>query len=183
MGTPKSVLEFRNYVAICVTESLQSVKPHNLASTVLRHEGSDFIREHVFEKILQAETDLAVNDEADITPKNYDFAFAGREDCEGRPCWRLNIKPKRKDKYLLDGDIWVDTADYAISRVHGFPSKHVSIWISRVELDRRLCRIDGVWLTDRIESSSNIHLAGDVRLQIDYSYDAVKLQNGWHRKI
>jgi hypothetical protein len=152
--------------------------PHTLQSTVLRHEGSDFIREHVFEKILQAETDLAENDEADIIPKNYDFAFAGREDCQGRPCWRLNIKPKRKDKYLLDGDIWVDMADYAISRVHGFPSKHVSIWVSRVEVDRRLCRIDGVWLTDRIESSSNIHLAGDVRLQIDYTYENVKVENG-----
>jgi hypothetical protein len=151
--------------------------PHALQSTILRQEGSDFIREHVFEKILQAETELAENDQADIIPKNYDFVFAGREDCQGRPCWRLNIKPKRKDRYLLDGDIWVDTADYAISRVHGVPSKHVSIWVSRAEIDRRLCRIDGAWLTDRIESSSNIRLAGDVRLEIDYTYDNVRVEN------
>jgi len=33
--------------------------PYSLQSTVLRQEGSTFIREHVFEKILAAETELA----------------------------------------------------------------------------------------------------------------------------
>jgi len=149
--------------------------PHSLQSTILKHEGSDFIRDHVFEKILEAETDLAENDQADIIPKNYDFTIVDKEDCLGRPCWRLNIKPKRKDKFLIDGDIWVDAADYAVSRVHGSPSKRVSIWVSKVEIDRRLCRIDGVWLTDRIESSSNIRLAGNVGLEIEYIYENVKV--------
>jgi len=149
--------------------------PHSLQSTILKHEGSDFIRDHVFEKILEAETDLAENDQADIIPKNYDFTIVDKEDCLGRPCWRLNIKPKRKDKFLIDGDIWVDAADYAVSRVHGSPSKHVSIWVSKVEIDRRLCRIDGVWLADRIESSSNIRLAGNVGLEIEYIYENVKV--------
>jgi hypothetical protein len=151
--------------------------PHSLQSTIIKHEGSDFIREHVFEKILEAETDLAVNDEADLIPKNYDFTIMDKEDCQGRPCWRLSIKPKRKDKYLIDGDIWVDAADYAVSRVHGSPSKHLSIWVSKVEIDRHLCRIEGVWLTDKIESSSNIRFAGDVGLQIEYTYDNVKVLN------
>jgi len=149
--------------------------PHSLVSTVIKQEGSDFIREHVFEKILEAEMDLAENDQADIIPKNYDFTIMGKEDCQGRPCWRLDIKPKRKDKYLIDGDIWVDAADYAVSRVHGSPSKRLSIWVSKVEIDRRLCRIDGVWLADKIESSSNIRLAGNVGLQIEYIYDSVKV--------
>jgi len=149
--------------------------PHSLQSTVIQHEGSDFIREHVFEKILEAETDLAENDQADLIPKNYDFTIMDKEDCQGRPCWRLAIKPKRKDKYLIDGDIWVDAADYAVSRIHGSPSKRVSVWVSRVEIDRRLCRIEGVWLTDKIESSSSIRLAGDVGLQIEYTYDSVRV--------
>jgi hypothetical protein len=149
--------------------------PYSLRSTVVKQDGSDFIREHVFEKIIEAESDLAVNDEADLIPKNYDFTFTGKEDCQGRACWRVAIKPKRKDKYLIDGDIWVDTADYAVSRVHGFPSKHVSVWVSRVEIDKRLSRIDGVWLTNKIESSSNIRLLGDVLLTIEYVYDSVKV--------
>jgi hypothetical protein len=147
--------------------------PYSLQSTVLRQDGSDFIREHVFEKIIEAESNMLNSDQADIVPKNYDFSFVGKEDCEGRPCWRLAIKPKRKDKFLIDGNIWIDSADYAITRVHGIPSKHVSIWISRVEIDRQLSRFEGVWLPVRIESSSSIHLFGDVLLRIEYAYDSV----------
>ena len=149
--------------------------PYSLQSTVVRQDGSDFIRERVFDKIIEAESDMAVSDEADIIPKNYDFSFVGKEDCQGRPCWRLAIKPKRKDKFLIDGDIWLDSADYAVTHVHGVPSKHVSVWVSRVEIDRRLSRIEGVWLTNKIESSTSIHLVGDVVLQIEYVYDSVKV--------
>jgi hypothetical protein len=149
--------------------------PYSLHSTVVKQEGSDFIREHVFQKILEAETDLAAKDDADIVPKNYDFGFLGKEDCNGRPCWHLALKPKRKDKFLIDGDLWVDAADYAVSRVHGVPSKHVSMWVSRVVIDRELCRINGVWLDQKIESSSSIHLVGNVSIQIEYSYDKVKV--------
>jgi hypothetical protein len=149
--------------------------PYSLQSTVLRQDGSDFIRERVFDKIIEAESDMVVSDQGDIIPKNYDFSFVGKEDCQGRPCWRLAIKPKRKDKFLIDGDIWLDSADYAVTHVHGVPSKHVSVWVSRVEIDRRLSRIEGVWLTNKIESSSNIHLVGDVVLQIEYVYDSVKV--------
>ena len=118
---------------------------------------------------------MAVSDQADIIPKNYDFSFVAKEDCQGRPCWRLAIKPKRKDKFLIDGDIWLDSADYAVTHVHGIPSKHVSVWVSRVEIDRRLSRIEGVWLTNKIESASSIRLVGDVVLQIEYAYDSVKV--------
>lgn len=151
--------------------------PYFLQSTVLRQDGSDFIREHVFDKIIETETDMITSDQADIIPKNYEFSFGGKEDCQGRPCWRLGIKPKRKDKFLLDGDIWVDASDYAVTRVHGFPSKHVSVWISRVEVDKRMSRVEGVWLTNKIESSSTIHLVGDVVLQIECVYDDVKVAN------
>ncbi len=152
--------------------------PYSLQSTVLTQDGSDFIREHVFDKIIEAESNMLTSDQADIIPKNYDFSFVGKEDCGGRPCWRLAIKPKRKDKFLIDGDIWIDSADYAITHVHGIPSKHVSVWISRVEIDRQLSRIEGVWLTNKIESSSSIHLVGDVLLEIEYAYDSVTIVNG-----
>jgi hypothetical protein len=151
--------------------------PYSMQSTVVKQDGSDFIKEHVFDKIIEAESELSINDSADLIPKNYDFAFAGKEDCQGRPCWKLNLKPKRKDKYLIDGVIWVDAADYAVSRVHGTPSKHLSMWVSRVVIDKQLTRIDGAWLPNKIESSSSIRLVGDVQLQIEYVYDSVKVIN------
>ena len=147
--------------------------PHLLQSTVLRQEGSSFIREHAFEKILAAETELASKDEADIIPKNYDFVLLGKDVCAGERCWHLSLKPKRNDKYLLNGEIWVDAADYGICRIQGSPAKRVSLWVSKVDIDERLRRINGIWLADRIESSSNIRFAGNVRMRIEYTYDSV----------
>ena len=141
--------------------------PYSLRSTVIRQDGSDFIREHVFEKIIEAESDLAVNDESDMIPKNYDFTYGGKDDCQGRPCWRLGIKPKRKDKYLIDGDIWVDSADYAVSRVHGSPSKRVSIWVSRVEIDTRMSRIEGVGSPIRSNRRAASALSGTFHFRLN----------------
>ncbi len=97
----------------------------------------------------------------------------GKEDCGGKPCWHLSLQPKRKDKYLLDGDVWVDAADYGICRVHGSPSKRVSIWVSNVDIDKRMRRIEGIWLPEKIDSTSSIRFAGNVRMQIEYIYDVV----------
>ena len=151
--------------------------PYSMQSTVLRQEGSSFVREHVFDKILEAETEFAAKDDADIIPKNYDFALIGKEDCDGKGCWHLSLKPKRKDKFLLDGDVWLDTADYGICRVHGSPSKRVSIWVSNVDIDKRMRRIEGIWLPEKIDTTSSIRFAGTVRMQIEYIYDVVSVIN------
>src|SRR4051812_37692320 len=73
--------------------------PGPMQSTVVREEGSAFIREHVFEKILLSESELSSKDQADVIPENYQFNLIGSELCEGRRCWHLNLKPRRSDKY------------------------------------------------------------------------------------
>jgi hypothetical protein len=35
--------------------------------------------------------------------------------------------------------------------------------------------IEGIWLTERVESSMNIRLGGSVRMQIDYTYNNLKI--------
>jgi hypothetical protein len=148
--------------------------PGTMESTIVRQEGSAFIREHVFQKILSAESELSSNTHADLIPDNYQFTLVGADACEGRPCWHLTLKPRRPDKYLLDGDVWLDAQDYAVCRVHGVPSRHVSIWISRAEVDWRFKRMDtGVWLTENVESTSDVRLFGPVLMQIHYAYGSI----------
>ena len=148
--------------------------PGMMESTITRQEGSAFIREHVFQKILSAESELSSNTQADLIPDNYQFTLVGADACEGRPCWHLTLKPRRPDKYLLVGDVWLDAADYAICRVHGVPSRRVSLWISRAEVDWRFKRMDtGVWLTETVESSSDVRLVGPVLMKINYAYESI----------
>src|SRR5262249_15679497 len=104
-------------------------KPDQLQSTVTRQEGSKLIRSRVFDKILEAESETRgkkEKEQGDITPANYNFALAGTEECDGRPCFHMKISPKRRDKYSLDGEIWIDAEDYSIVRIHGVPAKRPS---------------------------------------------------------
>ena len=71
----------------------------------------------------------------DIVPANYSFNYLGREDCDGRACYRLSITPKRKEKYLIDGQIWIDAVDWGIVRVQGSPAKRPSFWVRQTQFD------------------------------------------------
>jgi len=152
-------------------------QPDQFQSTVTRHEGSKFIRSRVFDKILEAESETSAKKDkkqVDIIPANYNFALEGQQDCEGRRCFRLKITPKRRDKYSVDGEIWVDGEDYSIVRIRGVPAKKPSMWTLKTEIDRRYKKIDGIWLPDRMDSSSDIMIAGRSVLSIEYNYKSVQ---------
>ena len=152
-------------------------QPENIRSRVVKQEGSQLIHDRVFSKILEAEEETRTQSakrEVDITPLNYDFTFIGREQCDGRPCYHLGLTPKHKSKYSLEGEIWIDGEEFAIVRIHGNPSKRPSFWTTNTEIDRRYKRVDGIWLTDRIESTSNILVAGHSHLKIDYTYTEIR---------
>jgi hypothetical protein len=166
-------------------ESMLEVKtlfrqPGTFESQVLRSEGSELIRERVFNKILEAEKDAGTekgSQESDISPENYDFAFIRKQDCDGRPCYNLRIVPKKKDKYSLDGQIWVDAEEGAIVRMKGSPAKRPSLWTFGTQLERRYERLDGVWLCNAMESTSDIVLAGKSVLRVDYTYLDIQTEN------
>src|SRR5215470_2042290 len=89
-------------------------RPDVLESTVTSHQGSTLIRSRVFDKILEAENETRARkdkQQVDIIPANYNFSLEGAEDCNGRSCYRLAISPRRRDKYSLDGEIWIDAED------------------------------------------------------------------------
>jgi hypothetical protein len=152
-------------------------RPDTFQSQVIRAEGSSLIRERVFDKILDAEkeTQSTTNKQQfDIVPANYTFTYRGREDCSGRECYRLGIVPKRKEQYLMEGQIWIDAEDWAIVRIQGSPAKRPSFWVRQVQIDRRYKRIDGVWLNDSLESLSDVLVAGRSSLKIEYAYESIQ---------
>jgi hypothetical protein len=152
-------------------------RPDTHESQVLRAEGSGMIRERVFDKILEAENETkstVTKRQIDIGPANYSFKYLGREDCDGRGCYRLGITAKRKEKYLIEGQIWVDAEDWGIVRIQGSPTKRPSFWTRKTVIDRRYKRMDGMWLNDRLESISDVLVAGRSSLTIQYSYESIE---------
>ena len=152
-------------------------RPDTLESEVLRAEGSKIIRERVFNKILEAENDTKsklTKQQIDVGPGNYRFSYRGREDCDGRECYRLGLTPKRKEKYLIEGQIWIDAEDGGIVRIQGSPAKRPSFWTRHTEIDRRYKRVSGMWLNDRLESISDVFIAGRSSLTIEYTYESIQ---------
>ena len=154
-------------------------RPDQLQSTVTSHEGSNLIRSRVFDKILEAENETHARkdkQQVDVIPANYNFELVGTDGCNGRSCYHMLISPRRRDKYSLDGEVWIDAEDYSIVRIHGAPARRPSIWTLKTEIDRRYKKVDGVWLPERMDSSSNIMIAGHSVLSIEYTYNSVKTE-------
>src|SRR5215475_54490 len=149
-------------------------KPDTFDSEVLRSEGSKVIREKVFDKILEAEDDARTESaRTAINADNYNFKILGQENCDGRACYHLRITSKHKERFRIDGEIWVDAEDGAIGRIHGAPAKRPSFWTLHTEIDRRYRRINGFWLCETMESDSDIFVGGHSTLKVDHSYVSV----------
>jgi len=80
--------------------------------------------ERMVRELLDRETDSAKKVRGDeVTRTNYDFVFLRRENFGAVPEYVLGIFPKRRDKYLLRGQIWVDASTFRNRRIQGVPAK------------------------------------------------------------
>src|SRR5467141_1179762 len=134
-------------------------------------EGSGIVRHLVFDRLMQSETETSSGREhhdSAITTANYTFTLAGEEDLGPYHCFVLEAAPKREEKYLFEGKIWIDAEDFAIVRIAGHPAKKPSFWINRADFVRQYQRIDGFWLPYRDETSVEVKLYGRRVFTVDH---------------
>jgi hypothetical protein len=140
-------------------------------SKTVSFEGSELIRKHVFDKILEAEQEAGQQrKEVDIVPDNYYFSFEGLKNWGGRENYVFAITPIRKSKYAIDGRIWLDCNDLEITRIVGSPAKRPSFWTTTVKIEKDYCKQGDAWVPARLISESEILLAGKSKLDIEYDY-------------
>src|SRR5258708_6169778 len=125
--------------------------------------GSSIVRHLVFDRLIQSESETSSGREhhnSAITTGNYTFTLAGEEEVGPYHCFVLEAIPKRKDKYLFEGKIWIDAEDFAVVKIAGHPAKKPSFWINRADFVRRYQRIDGFWLPCRDETYVDVKIYG-----------------------
>jgi hypothetical protein len=76
--------------------------------------------------------------------------------------------PKRKDKYLFEGKIWIDAEDFAVVKIAGHPARRPSFWINRADFVRQYQRIDGFWFPLRDETSVDVKMYGRRVFTVDH---------------
>jgi hypothetical protein len=103
-----------------------------------------------------------------ITSDNYSFRMIETSPIEGRMAYTIEAIPKRKDKSLFRGRIWVDTEDYALARVEGEPAKNPSFWTKSVRFVQQYFKSGPFWFPQSTTSVSNARIFGATDVSIRY---------------
>jgi hypothetical protein len=96
----------------------------------------------------------------DISRSNYDFVFLREQNSEAAPEYVLHIIPKRKEKGLLLGDIWIDAKTFHIRQIVGVPVKNASFWINDLHITVQFAAVNGMWTPVLVDAIATIRFLG-----------------------
>src|SRR5262245_24369269 len=150
---------------------MEYVGPSTKNFRILSWSGSGWIQRWVFRSLIRAEQETAGGKskaDGEITSANYEVKWIGEEPRQGHECYLLELHPRRRDKFLVDGKIWVDKQDFAIVTLEGEPAKSLSFWVVRAHLVREYQKVGDFWLQLKDETNAEIRLAGEYVMKINY---------------
>jgi Outer membrane lipoprotein-sorting protein len=137
--------------------------------------GSGGFGEKVLRDVLSKDAERpSAGQRAELSPRNYDFQLLGEAQLEGRRCYLLRLNPRREEKDLLRGQIWVDAETYNIRRIEGSPVKAPSWWIRDLHVLMSFAEIDGMWLRTFTHAVANVRFKGRYVMEsrdLEYRFD------------
>ncbi len=133
--------------------------------------GSKLIIDRVFKKLLQSEKEALEAENlrrTALNQENYVFTLLGYEITSAGSMYVLSVEPRRKEKFLYSGRIWVDGEDFAVVRIEAEPAKNPSFWTRNTKIEHRYVKVNDFWLPARNHSLTSVRLGGRADLTIDY---------------
>jgi hypothetical protein len=134
--------------------------------------GSRLIRRLVFKRLMEQEVQTATgrgHQASAVGPGNYAFDLLGEEHIDPYDCFVVRAIPRRRDKYLFEGKIWISAEDFGIVKITGHPAKRPSFWMKRVDFVRDYQRVERFWLPLRDKAVADMRFFGRKTLTIDYA--------------
>jgi hypothetical protein len=138
---------------------------------VLNEEGWKSANKRVLRKMLESETETSrpeMRPKTLLTPENYAFSLLQTDFIEGRPTYVIAVEPKRKDKYLFEGRIWVDGLDYAVVRCEGKPARNPSFWTRSIQFVHQYQKTSDFWFPNTTKSVTDARIFGKTDVVIHY---------------
>jgi hypothetical protein len=133
--------------------------------------GSNVIIEKVFRKLLEAEKEaLGAENQRNsaLNQENYRFKLVGYDSGPSGAMYVLTVEPRKNEKYLYRGRIWVDADDFAVVRLEAEPAKNPSFWTKKAEIVQEYTKVSDFWLPARNHSMTAVRLGGHAELTIEY---------------
>lgn len=144
--------------------------PHQKTLVTDSVAGSRLICDLVLKRLIESEAETSsgrAHHDSSIQPANYRFNLLGEQRVGPYRCFVVEAIPRRRDKYLFEGRIWIDTQDFAIVRIAGQPAKSLSFWIKRADFVRRYQKMGEFWLPIGDETLVDVRFYGKRVLSID----------------
>ena len=141
--------------------------------------GSAIVRHLALKPLIASEINAARGkDRHDgaLTPANYTLELIGEGEVRNHPCYVLRAAPKRADKYLFEGRVWIDKQDFAVARIEGHPAANLSFWIKRADFVRDYEKVAGFWLPLKDETVVQVRMYGKKILTIDHADYSVRAE-------
>src|ERR1700687_5008730 len=90
----------------------------------------------VVQRVLDHEMEASKGSQSRNAPTrdNYDFVLMSDTVFNGRPCYVLGLKPKRKEKDLVSGLAWVDKSSFLVLHLEGETARVPSWWLKSVRI-------------------------------------------------
>ncbi len=145
--------------------------PDQKKFAVTSEKGSVLVRRLALNALIASEIETTAgkqHHDSAISPANYTLDLLGEQQVGPYRCFVAQATPKRKDKYLFEGKLWIDVDDYAVVRIEGHPAKKLSFWIQRADFVRQYQKIDNFWLPLRDVTFVDVRLYGKKLLTIDH---------------
>ena len=95
-----------------------------------------------------------------VNKDNYDFNYIGEGILDGQPCYVLGVKPNRKEKDLISGNVWVDKHSFFLRQIEGELAKTPSWWLRKVRVKLTFAELNGTWLQTSMEAVADVRMLG-----------------------
>src|SRR6266853_1998637 len=95
-----------------------------------------------------------------ISTDNYIFNYVGEATLDGHPCYVLGLKPKRKEKELISGEVWVDKHSFFVRQIEGDVEKTPSWWLKNVRVKLVFADLEGIWVQTAMEATADVRIVG-----------------------
>lgn len=136
--------------------------PGNKIFTTKSEKGG-LLSKWVLQKLIGAEAETSSGKQhrdSSIAPRNYSFRLLGQQQVGPYRCYVVEATPRRKDRYLFRGWIWISQPDFGIVKISGEPATGISFWIEQVHFVREYQKIGLFWLPQKDSTVAKVRFGG-----------------------
>jgi len=140
--------------------------------TVTSESGSKLMLTRVLHRLLESEqessSDEKNRDAVALSSENYRFFMRGCAVDAGRDLYVMDVEPRREDKFLYRGTIWIHAQDFAVVRIEAEPAKTPSFWTTRSRIVHQYQKVGEFYLPALNQTVTDVRFGGRAVLTIRY---------------